>query len=136
MATILERVLPGRKKSVQANVSGPFRSSRKFPGLTEPHRTGERGRPSSLPVLMERIHETPEGQPVVLKTAYGYPASLYYHRKKLRGEEVEAIVVSPNTQRRIGGHVVTNISEYKYLLVGIGTSKENYTPMCVNIQVV
>jgi hypothetical protein len=85
---------------------------------------------------MERIHETPEGQPVVLKTAYGYSASLYYHRKKLRGEEVEAIVVSPNTQRRIGGHVVTNISEYKYLLVGIGTSKENYTPMCVNIQVV
>ena len=48
----------------------------------------------------------------------------------------EAIVVSPNTQRRIGGHVVTNISEHKYLLVGIGTSKENYTPMCVNIQVV
>jgi hypothetical protein len=85
---------------------------------------------------MERVRETPAGQPVVLKTAIGYPGSLYHHRKNLRGEGVEAVVVSPNTQRRIGDHVVTNISEYKYLLVGIGTSKENYTPMCVNIQVV
>ena len=136
MAKILERVLPGRKKSVQANASGPFRSSRNFPGLTEPHRTGKSGRPSSLPVLMERVRETPAGQPVVLKTAIGYPGSLYHHRKNLRSEGVEAVVVSPNTQRRIGGHVVTNISEHQYLLVGIGTSKENYTPMCVNIQVV
>jgi hypothetical protein len=85
---------------------------------------------------MERIRETPEGHPVIIKTSIGYAGPLYYHRKKLRAEGAEAIVVSPNTQRRIGDHVVTNISEYKFLLVGIGTSKENYTPMCVNIQVV
>lgn len=133
MTTILERVLPFRSKKRTA-ASRSMRVANGFPALVEPHRTGKRGRPPFLPVFVECINSTPEGVPTILKT--GGCAGLYHHRRILREAGFESMILSPNTRREINGHTITNISEDKFILVGVGTHKETYTPMSVNIQVV
>lgn len=132
---ILERLRTKPQKQVFDTTPRSLRGDGSVPGLVEPHGTGKRGRRSLLPVLLDRINSTPAGYPVVVKVGYSY-ASVYYHQKKLREHNVQTFVMSPNSQMHVNGHIVTNTNEFKYLLVGLGTNREIYTPMCVNIQAV
>lgn len=132
---ILERFRAKPQQRVFDTTPRSLRDSMSVPGLREPHGTGQRGRPALLPVLLDQINSAPAGHPVVVKVGYSY-GSVYYHHRKLRDNNVQSFVMSPNSQMHVNGHIVTNTSEYKYLLVGLGTNREIYTPTCVNIQAV